>query len=315
MIIRRLMYASEEGRLVGRSADCELPIIDSALVRRLVDSQFPQWTALPLTLLDPAGSDHVIYRLGGELAVRLPRHRGPMVAARKEAVWLPRLARHLPLRIPVQEAVGEPGFGYPWPWSVTRWLPGEVATNVPELADSDRTAQDLASFLMALEEFPAEQLWPDKISAGLVTGDPLATGDRRIREGIAQAEGSFPADALIDLWDAALAARQLDRPRVWIHGDFHAGNLLAMDGRISAVIDFSAIGIGDPACDFAVAFGLMSRRVRKLFRRTLGADEATWTRARGLAVAGGLIAYTSYGADNPRLAEQTARQIMDALDG
>lgn len=238
-----------------------------------------------------------------------------MIAARKEAIWLPKLARHLPLQIPVQEAVGEPGFGYPWPWSVTRWLPGEVATNVPELADSPRAAQDLAGFLAALEDFPSEGLPADEVTPGLITEDPLVTRDRRTRAAIAQVEGSFPAKALIELWDAALATPRSNRRPVWIHGDFHAGNLLATDGRISAVIDFSAIGIGDPACDIAVAFGFMSPRVRKLFRRTLGADDSTWTRARGLAVAGGLIAYTSYGADNPRLAERTTQQVMDALDG
>ena len=301
--------------MVEQGADQKLPMIDSALVRRLIDSQFPQWAGLPLTLLDPAGSDHVIHRLGDELAVRLPRHPGPMLAARKEAVWLPKLARQLPLPIPVHEAIGDPGFGYPWPWSVTRWLPGDVATDVPELGDSVSTAQDLGHFLAVLEEFPSEGLPGDVITAGLITEDPRAARDRRTRAAIDQVENSFPAKALIELWDAALAARQSDLRPVWIHGDFHAGNLLATNGRISAVIDFSGMGIGDPACDFAVAFGFMSPRVRRLFRRILGVDDATWMRARGMAVAGGLIAYTSYGADNRRLAERTTRQVMDALVG
>ncbi|MFJ8853722.1 phosphotransferase [Streptomyces sp. NPDC102437] len=117
-----------------RTADIR-PVIDTALVRRLVHTQFPQWAGLPLKLLDRAGSDHVIHRLGEELSVRLPRHPGAMGQARKEAAWLPRLAPHLPLAVPVPMAVGEPDFGYPWPWAVSRWLDGEVAT-VEGLAES-----------------------------------------------------------------------------------------------------------------------------------------------------------------------------------
>jgi aminoglycoside phosphotransferase (APT) family kinase protein len=103
------------------------PTIDAALARRLVEAQFPQWAELPL-LHSPAGSDHVIYRLGEELSVRLPRHAGAITQARKEAQWLPELAPHLPLTIPVPVEVGEPDLGYPWPWAVSRWLDGEVAT-------------------------------------------------------------------------------------------------------------------------------------------------------------------------------------------
>ncbi|WP_369077254.1 phosphotransferase [Paractinoplanes aksuensis] len=102
--------------------------IDSGLVRRLVDAQFPQWSNRPLRLVDPAGSDHVIYRLGDELSVRLPRHEGAIDQARVEAEWLPQLAPHLPLAVPVPVAVGQPAFGYPWSWAVTRWLSGDVAT-------------------------------------------------------------------------------------------------------------------------------------------------------------------------------------------
>ena len=126
----------------GRTVD-RRPAIDAALARRLVDTQFPQWAHLPLKLLDPAGSDHVIYRLGEDLSVRLPRHAGAIRQPMKESEWLPRLAPHLPLAIPVAVAVGEPDFGYPWPWAVSRWLDGEVAT-VEALADSSRAAIQLA---------------------------------------------------------------------------------------------------------------------------------------------------------------------------
>lgn len=289
------------------------PAIDAALVRRLVDTQFPHWADLPLTLLDPAGSDHAIYRLGEELSVRLPRHAGAIGQAEKESQWLPLLAPHLPLAIPVPVAVGEPDFGYPWPWAVSRWLDGEVAT-VEALADSPSTAVELARFLTALQQFTPEDIPVGDVLQDL-TDRPLADRDRATRAAIAEAGGVFDGAAMTELWDAALDAPAWDRPPVWFHGDFHTGNLLTRDGRLSAVIDFGGLGIGDPACDVTIAFTLMSAGSRAAFRAELGVDDATWARGRGWALATGLNAYTSYAAVDPRVAAQTTRQITEALIG
>ncbi|MEU5772230.1 aminoglycoside phosphotransferase family protein [Streptomyces venezuelae] len=297
----------------GSTADTR-PTIDGTLARRLVDTQFPQWSALPLELLEPAGSDHVIYRLGNDLAVRLPRHEGAIGQAAKESVWLPRLAPHLPLAIPVPVGVGRPDFGYPWPWAVSRWLDGEVAT-AESLADSPRAAVELAEFLAALQSFVPEGFPEDFPVEGPLLGEPLAERDRATRAAIAELDGVFDAAAMTELWDAALAAPAWDRPPVWFHGDFHTGNLLTVDGRLSAVIDFGGLGIGDPACDLTIAYTLMSAASRTAFRTALGVDDATWTRGRGWALATGLNAYTTYAAVSPRVAAQTSRQITEALLG
>ncbi|GII63924.1 aminoglycoside phosphotransferase [Sphaerisporangium krabiense] len=286
------------------------PVITGALVRRLVGARFPRWAGLPLEPLGPAGSDHVIYRLGEELSVRLPRHAGAIRQAEKEAEWLPRLAPHLPLAIPVPVAVGEPAFGYPWPWAVSRWLEGEAAT-VEALGASSRAAVELAEFLIALQRF-------DTPAAGTrdeLTAPPLADRDRATRAAIAAVGGVFDTAAMTALWDAALGARGWDRPPVWFHGDFHTGNLLTVGGRLSAVIDFGELGVGDPACDLTIAFTLMSAGSRAAFRAALGVDEATWLRGRGWALATGLNAYTAYAAVDPRVAAQTTRQITEALIG
>ncbi|CAL9552445.1 aminoglycoside phosphotransferase family protein [Streptomyces sp. enrichment culture] len=286
------------------------PHIDAALVRRLVDAQFPQWSGLALTLLEPAGSDHVIHRLGDGLSVRLPRHAGAVGQAAKEFRWLPRLAPHLPLAVPEPVAVGEPGFGYPWPWAVSRWLDGEVAT-VEALADSAGAAAELAGFLTALQRFPA----PQDATGDDLTGRPLSERDRATREAIARTGGEFDAAALTDLWNEALHAPGWDRPPVWFHGDFHTGNLLTVGGRLSAVIDFEGLGRGDPARDLMIAFTLMSPASRAVFRAALGVDDATWTRGRGWALATGLNAHVAYAAVSPRVAAQTTRQITQALLG
>ncbi|MEU8775538.1 aminoglycoside phosphotransferase family protein [Streptomyces sp. NPDC048606] len=289
------------------------PAIDAALVRRLVDAQFPQWAELSLELVDPAGSDHVIFRMGEGLSVRLPRHAGAIGQARKESEWLPRLAPHLPLAVPAPVAVGEPGFGYPWPWAVSRWLDGEVAT-VEALGDSSEAAVELAGFLTALQ-----RCRPAEISAlGApedLTARPLVARDRDTRAAIAEVDGPFDRAAMTELWEAALSAPAWDGPPVWFHGDFHTGNLLTVDGRLSAVIDFGELGIGDPACDLTIAFTLMSARSRAVFRTALGVDDATWIRGRGWALATGLNAYTHYAAVDPRVAAQTTRQITEALIG
>ncbi|MGC2999993.1 aminoglycoside phosphotransferase family protein [Streptomyces sp. G35A] len=298
--------------VTGRTADTR-PAIDAELVRRLVDAQFPQWAQLPLKPLGPAGSDHVIHRLGEELSVRLPRHAGAIGQAEKEFEWLPRLAPHLPLAVPVPVGVGEPDFGYPWPWAVSRWLDGEVAT-VGALAGSSGAAVELAEFLTALQQFVPDGFPVGDAPENLTAGS-LADRDRATRTAIAEVDGVFDAAAMTELWDAALGAPGWGRPPVWFHGDFHTGNLLTVGGRLSAVIDFGGLGIGDPACDLVIAFTLMSAGSRAAFRAALGVDDATWTRGRGWALTTALNAYTCYAAVSPRVAAQTTRQITEALIG
>jgi aminoglycoside phosphotransferase (APT) family kinase protein len=284
--------------------------VPPGLARRLVDTQFPQWAGRPLQLVDPAGSDHVIYRLGDDLAVRLPRHAGAIGQAAKEFHWLPLLAPHLPLAVPVPVGVGEPDFGYPWRWAVSRWLDGEMATSAA-LGESAETAVALAEFLVALQRFSPAEI-PDRAA---LTKQPLVARDEATRAAIAEVDGVFDGAALTSVWDAALSAPEWDRAPVWFHGDFHTGNLLTVRGRLSAVIDFGGLGLGDPACDLTIAFTLMSPGRRAVFRDALGLDDATWVRGRGWAMTTGLNAYTSYAAVNPRVAALTTRQITQVLIG
>ncbi|GAA2611534.1 aminoglycoside phosphotransferase family protein [Paractinoplanes durhamensis] len=280
------------------------PAIDTRLVRRLVDGQFPHWADLRLRPVERSGSDHVIHRLGDDLAVRLPRHDGAIGQSEKEYEWLPRLAPGLPLAVPVPVAVGRPGEGYPWPWAVARWLPGEVAT-VAAFGESAAAAAALAGFLRALQALPV-----DGAPAGRA---PLEARNDVTRARIAEVAGVFDAAALTRVWDEALSAPGWDRPPVWFHGDFHTGNLLSAGGRISAVIDFGGLGAGDPARDMTMAFTLLGAGPRRVFRAALGVDDATWARGRGWALATGLNAYTSYAAIDDRVAAQTSRQITQAV--
>lgn len=283
-----------------------LPHIDDDLVRRLVDAQFPQWSGRPLRRFEPAGSDHIIYRLGDDLSVRLPRHQGAVDQADKEFTWLPLLAPLLPLAIPEPVAVGRPGFGYPWPWAVTRWLDGEPAT-VETSGDSGETARVLADFLLCLQRVGQDGELP------IDRSPDLPERDERTRAAIEVTAGTFDPGAMLATWEAALSAPAWDRAPVWYHGDFHTGNLLTSAGEISAVIDFGGLGVGDPARDLMMAFTLLSESPRAVFRERLGVDDATWQRGRGWALTGGLLAYTAYADTNPVIAAQTTRQIRAAL--
>ncbi|MEV0471232.1 aminoglycoside phosphotransferase family protein [Streptomyces prunicolor] len=285
--------------------------VDPTLVRSLLAEQFPDWTQLPLSRLEPAGSDHVIYRLGETMSVRLPRSDWADGEAAKEHTWLPLLAPQLPLAVPEPLALGAPGRGYAWHWSVTRWLDGTTAS-VDGLADPDLAAGQLAAFLRALQAIPA--------AGTLLPGPhpeldraPLADRDHSTRAAIEAVDGVFDTAALTEVWDNALDAPAWDREPVWCHGDFHTGNLLTVDGRISAVIDFGGLGMGDPACDLVVAYTLLSATTRPLFRAALDVDDATWTRGMGWGLTTGLNAYTSHAATEPRVARQTTRQLTEVL--
>lgn len=287
------------------------PVADAELARRLIAAQFPQWAHLPMTRVKPGGSDHVIFRLGDSMSVRLPRSAWAVGQAEKEHKWLPLIAPHLPIEIPVPLALGTPAFGYPWRWCVSRWLEGETPA-ADTLADLEQTAVDLAGFMTALQQLAA----PDVLAPGPhpeLAGESLLSRDRATRAAIAAVDGTFDAGTLVAIWEAALRAPAWDHPPAWFHGDMHTGNLLAVGGRLSAVIDFGGLGVGDPACDLVVGWTLLTDQTRPIFRAALGCDYDTWTRGRGWALTTGLSAYTAYAATNPLVARNTHHQLTQVL--
>jgi aminoglycoside phosphotransferase (APT) family kinase protein len=284
--------------------------VDVALVGRLLAAQFPQWADLPLERVDSAGTDNAIYRLGGEMAVRLPRIRRATGQVDKEHQWLPRLAPHLPLAIPVPLAKGIPAEGYPSHWSVYRWLQGENAT-VEHIADLRQAATDLAQFIAALHRIDPTGGPPPGVH-NFGRGVPLAARDAATRTAIASLKGMIDTDAVTAAWEAALKSAAWDRPPVWIHGDLMPGNLLVERGRLSAVIDFGGLGVGDPACDLMVAWTLFSGESREAFRAALSVDDAAWARGRGWALSWALI-YIPYYLDTNPIGVGEARHAIDEV--
>jgi aminoglycoside phosphotransferase (APT) family kinase protein len=264
---------------------------DVELVRRLVADQFPQWIDLPIEPVGERGTDNILYRLGDDLVARLPGRRRPELALKKECMWLPKLAPLLPLEVPLPRGLGRPTGEFPYDWAVYRWLHGEPVT--PEgLADRRRAAQDLGGFLAALQRIDTSGA-PAPGEHNVYRGCPLALRDESTRTAIGRLAGEIDAPAVTEIWEEALAAPEWDRPPVWLHGDIDSRNLLVRDGRLSAVLDFGCLGVGDPACEAMVAWKLLDDEGRAVFRSALSIDDATWARARGWAAsqAVGALAY------------------------
>ncbi|MCW8380415.1 aminoglycoside phosphotransferase family protein [Streptomyces justiciae] len=289
-------------------------LIDTTLVRRLLTAQFPQWAHLPLAPVPQSGMDNATFRLGDELSVRLPRYAHWAGQVAREHRWLPRLAPHLPLTVSEPLELGEPGEGYPYPWSVYRWLDGETATT-EALADPVQAALDLAGFVNALKDIDATGgPGPEQSNAfrGVPLGDPRDSlaAEARVRPKLEALAGTgmVDIDAVTEVWEAALAAPAWHKPPVWIHGDLATGNLLMRDGRLSAVIDFGTLAVADPAVDLQPAWMFLPPQGRDAFREAVDADDATWARARGWALAGSLPV-----PDDPFFQQDPAR-VTAALD-
>jgi aminoglycoside phosphotransferase (APT) family kinase protein len=213
--------------------------IDTALVARLIGSQFPRWSSLPITAAEPNGWDNRTFRLGPDLLVRLPSEQSYAAQVPKEQRWLPVLAPQLPLPIPVPVAMGEPGQGYPWHWSIHRWLDGAPASTAT-IDDLTEFAKTLANFLVCLQRIHATG-GPPPGPHNFFRGGPLETYDAETRNAIAAVSELIDAEHATAVWEAGLAATWHGGP-VWVHGDVAAGNLLVRDGRLAAVIDFGVQG-------------------------------------------------------------------------
>ena len=245
------------------------------LVRRLIAAQFPRWADLPVRPVAVGGWDNRTFHLGDAMTVRLPSAAGYVPQVDKEHRWLPLLAPRLPLTVPTPLARGEPGEGCPFPWSVYRWIDGETA-RVERIADLTGFARTLAGFLAALHRAePAGG--PPAGAHSAFRGASLTTYDGETRRAVEALGDRIPVGTVTEIWARAVRATW-SGPPVWFHGDVAWGNLLVRDGRLAAVIDFGCCGTGDPACDLAVAWTMLSGASRAAFRAALAVDDDTWAR-------------------------------------
>ncbi|UOZ05061.1 aminoglycoside phosphotransferase family protein [Amycolatopsis sp. WQ 127309] len=272
--------------------------ITTALVRRLVRTQFPRWASLPVVPLASGGTVNAVHRLGDDLTVRLPRTAGGAADVAKEERLLATLDG-LPVAVPVVAGIGEPGEGYPWPWAVHRWLDGEPALE-------GRSADGLAEFVLAVRRTKAD-------GPPAYRGGPLALLDRATRDAVEELRGTdepFDASAALAVWSEALEAPV--SADGWVHGDLMPSNLLVHNGHLTAVLDWATAGIGDPACDLIPAWNLLTEATRPAFRDAVGADDAAWARGRGRALSMAVIQLPYYRRTNAVISAN-ARYVLAEL--
>lgn len=276
--------------------------IDVDLVRSLLQTQHPDLAELDLRL-HASGWDNVTYRLGADLAVRLPRRELGVELVLKEQRWLPELAPRLPLPIPAPVRVGTAAMGYPWPWSIVPWVEGTDAVVEPLRSDQ---APAFAGFLRALHR-PAPSAAPRNIYRGVPLSDHRNATDARL--------GRIQRGSLsIDLTRVAagfelVRAVPIDVDDVWIHGDAHPRNVVAESGVLRALVDWGDLGVGDPATDLAAAWMLFEEP--NDFATAYGPiSAATWERARGWAIHFGVMLIDSGDQDDPEWAE-VGRRVLE----
>jgi len=262
------------------------------LVRQLIAEQAPQWAGLPVRPVAVDGWDNRTYRLGNHLTVRLPTAAGYVPAIAKEDRWLPVLAAHLPTRVPEPVFTGRPGAGYPFPWSVRRWLPGESAGTAP-ICDLVSFSGQVGEFLLALQAIDSAD-GPAAGEHSFYRGASPAVYDDETRRHLGVLGNGRDIERATAIWDTAVTADQTG-PSVWFHGDVAVGNLLVSDGLLAAVIDFGTCGVGDPACDLVPAWTFLDGPARRRFAEVVRQDPQTWARARGWALWKALISITDSG--------------------
>lgn len=279
--------------------------VTEALVRALLQDQHADLAERPLGLA-AHGWDNVIFRLGDDLAVRLPRREMAAVLVEHEQRWLPAMAERLPIPIPAPVRAGDPALGYPWRWSICRWFPGSMAADVP-LADHDREARRLGEFVAALHTAAPPEAPPNSFR-----GMPIGDLSERVDRNLAILGDRVDGPRVRALWADLVGTAPWAGPPQWLHGDLHAANVVVRDGSIAAVIDFGDITGGDPAVDLAVAWMLFEGDARAAFRAVCGTpDDATWRRGHAWALHFALV-YLANSADNARFARM-GTSLLDAV--
>lgn len=282
-------------------------MVDETLVHHLLKNQCPQWSHYPLKAIASSGTDNALFRLGNEFVIRLPRVEWEPGSIEKninkEYEWNRQLAWLLKISISEPVFKGVADSTYPWPWLIVKWNEG-LNPVFEENEEYALLAVDLAYFLNDLHGI--------KLSDGPLSrrGVPLQKIDIETKKAISELSEELDVQLVTFLWDQLRNTPPWEKDLVWIHGDFLPGNILILDNRLSGVIDFSDVGMGDPACDFIIAWSLLGKTSREIFRKNVqNNDDHTWRRGQAWAFSIALIMLPYYKNSNPTLAT-LARQII-----
>lgn len=280
--------------------------IDDQLVTELLTSQFSKWSNLSLSRVSPDGTDHVMFKLGEDMVVRLPRILSASKNLKRESDCLKQLSGKVSMPIPKLIALGKPDKHYPFYWSIGTFLKGNnLSTHVD--IDLFCATESLACFVNELHD--VDTSLGVKSRRGV---HPKNYSDE-VMASIEQLRDCYDISRLKKYWQSIMDTPDWCGPPKWIHGDLHPGNLLVLDKKISAIIDFGLAGIGDPACDLMVAWTLLDTKARAVFKTTVQIDEDSWMRAKGWAFYLGVMGYPYYKLSNPVFAAIAKRSLDEVL--
>ncbi len=299
--------------------------ISTELVRRLVDSSFPEYKQYSLNRLTEHGSSNVLFRLGKDLLVRLPRQPGAGVSIEKEYRWLRKVSRGLPVATPEIIAIGKPMFGYSEKWSIVRWIDGVIpqpfANNGSPTSMSKQFALDLADAVRAIRDTKLPSRPDIDASLRCYRGRALAEFDNLTRQNIQRCGAisglNIDLDAALSVWNDAMKLPDSNRVGEdrWYHGDLVTENLLVCgDGRLCAILDFGSLGIGDATIDSHGVWGLLDAPCRDAFRRRLGVCESEWLLGRAWALGTSLNAITYYWTTMPTRMKDRVSAVQSVID-
>ncbi len=288
--------------------------ITSELGSKLIVEQFPEYADLPVISVEKQGHDNRTYRLGNEMLIRLPTAKEYALKVNIEQMLLPKLASRLSVSIPVPIKMGVPSQDYPYPFSIYKWLSGtSIDLLTLQNQSQEELAFDLAKFLKELEGIcdvdgppPGQHNW--------WRGDHISVYDKGAREQIAILAGMFDGNKAINLWEKACKTQWNQKP-VWVHGDFAVGNMLFKNGKLSAIIDFGGMALGDPACDLVIAWTYLQGKAREVFIQAMALDQETWLRARAWALWKATFELCQIKDKNSSEALVQKRIIEDVLSG
>lgn len=276
-------------------------------VRELVANQFPDWAGLPITEIASQGTVNALFRLGDQLAARFPLQPADADETRRwlesEAEAALELLGRTPFATPEPVAIGDPGAGFPLPWSIQTWLPGTTATE----ADPGRSipfAEDLATFIQGVRSIDTR----GRTFARSGRGGELRAHDEWMQTCFERSQKLLDVPRLRRMW---ATFRELPRVAadVMTHGDLIPGNVLVAKGRLAGVIDVGGLGPADPALDLVGAWHLLEKNPRQVLRERLGCDDLEWERGKAWAFEQSMGVVWYYVDTNPAMSYMGLRTL------
>jgi aminoglycoside phosphotransferase (APT) family kinase protein len=282
--------------------------VPTGTARRLIGEQFPAWRRLSVTAVPSSGTVNAIFRVGDRLAARFPLVVEDVDATRRSLEDEARAARSLVGRTrfatPEPVAIGEPGAGYPGPWSVQTWVPGIAATD-EDPGESVGFALDLAELVHDVRAIDTG----GRAFAGQGRGGDLRAHEEWMRTCFERSERLLDVARVRALWEVLRELPRADGPDVTTHGDLIPGNVLVSEGRLTGVLDVGGLGPADPALDLVAAWHLLERAPRAAFRRELGCGDLEWARGQAWALEQAMGAVWYYVRSNPAMSRMGRRTI------